>query len=619
MSIVLERLTKRIGPQAVVDQVSLELPSGELFVLLGPSGSGKSTLLRLIAGLASADDGRIVLNGRDVTRLSPQRRGVGFVFQNYSVFRHMTVSRNVEFGLKIRGTARAERTRRREELLELVGLGGLGNRMPHQLSGGQLQRVALARALAYSPEILLLDEPFGALDAKIRVQLRKSLRDIQEELSVTTILVTHDQEEAFDVADRIGLFDRGRLLEQGRPQDLYEHPRTLFAATFVGSGTVLAGRAQEGRANFGVFSLPIPAGAPHEEGARVRLLFRPHEVELCEEKEKLAGPLLGSGEVVEDNFLAGSRRVRLRFAQKPPLRQVAPPLPFGEEGLLVDALLPGGTRVAGSPLWAGLRCWRILDPQPPRLLIVDSLPGPGAALEAGREIARRLRASVVLLSVAARSKDPAAARERQEQRAAEAGLSGFEARTRSGDLFEQILAESSESFYDLIVLDLEKAASRRTLRARASILRLAEKASTPILVLPGTGSSFERMLICTAIGEPGKNDVRVGGWLARWLGAEVTLLHVRTDPGDTPPLVLLHLEQGRRTVQSMGAPCLTAVRRAESAAGGIVEEANAKDSGVIVLGSARSRLRPGLGREDIASQVMAASGRPVLVVPSGAW
>ena len=619
MSIVLERLTKRIGPQAIVDQVSLELPSGELFVLLGPSGSGKSTLLRLIAGLASADDGRIVLNGRDVTGLPPQQRGVGFVFQNYSVFRHMTVSRNVEFGMKIRGTARAERTRRREELLELVGLGGLGNRMPFQLSGGQLQRVALARALAYSPEILLLDEPFGALDAKIRLQLRKSLRDIQEELSVTTILVTHDQEEAFDVADRIGLFDRGRLLEQGRPQELYEHPRSLFAATFVGSGTVLAGRAQEGRANFGVFSLPLPAEAPHEEGARVRLLFRPQEVELSDDREKLSGPLLGSGEVVEANFLAGARRVRLRFAQKPPLRQVAPPLPFGEEGLLVDALVPGGSGVPASPLWAGLRSWRILEPQPPRVLVVDSVPARSSALEAGGEIARRLRASLVLLAVAPKSKDPAAARERLERKAGEAGLLGFDARARSGDLFEQALSEGSESFYDLIVLDLEKASSRRTQRARASILRLAEKASTPVLVLPGPGSSFDRMLICTAIGEPGKNDVRVGGWLARWLGAEVTLVHVRSGAGDPPPLVQLHLEQGRRTVQSMGASCSTAVRIAETPAEGIVEEANARDSGVIVLGSVRSRLRPSLGREDVASQVMAAAGRPILIVPSGAW
>src|SRR5262249_50364716 len=178
MSIELEGLTRRFGSRAVVDQVSLEIADGELFVLLGASGSGKSTVLRMIAGLSTPDGGAIRLKGRDVTFLPPQQRGVGMVFQNYSVFRHMTAARNIEFGLKIRGVGRAERREKRDELLELVGLGGLGARYPDQLSGGQQQRVALARALAYSPEVLLLDEPFGALDAKIRSQVRRSFRNV---------------------------------------------------------------------------------------------------------------------------------------------------------------------------------------------------------------------------------------------------------------------------------------------------------------------------------------------------------------------------------------------------------------------------------------------------------
>ena len=221
MSIVLEKIVKRFDGHVVVDECSLEVADRELFVLLGASGSGKSTVLRLIAGLASVDGGKILLHGRRVDGLSPQERGVGFVFQNYSLFRHMTVAENIEFGLKIRGRSRRDRARRRDELLEVIGLSGLGGRYPGQLSGGQMQHVALARALAYEPAVLLLDEPFGALDVKIRTQLRQSLKAVQRTLRVTTILVTHDQDEAFELGDRIGVMERGRLLEVGRtPGDI---------------------------------------------------------------------------------------------------------------------------------------------------------------------------------------------------------------------------------------------------------------------------------------------------------------------------------------------------------------------------------------------------------------
>src|ERR1044072_9241593 len=283
MSIILEKLTKRYGNQFVVDNVSLEITDGELFVLLGSSGSGKSTILRMIAGLADPTDGRILLHGKDVTHLSPQERGTGFVFQNYSIFRHMSVSDNIEFGLKIRKSSRPERLKKREQLLDLVGLAGLGSRYAHQLSGGQQQRVALARALAYEPNVLLLDEPFGALDVKIRAQLRRSLKEIQQRLGVTTILVTHDQEEAFELADRIGVLERGRLLEMGAGENLYARPRSLFAATFLGAGPVLVGSAEKGQAHFGSLTLPIPKESPHDEGSRVQLLFRPEQVLLSAE------------------------------------------------------------------------------------------------------------------------------------------------------------------------------------------------------------------------------------------------------------------------------------------------------------------------------------------------
>lgn len=284
MSIVLDQLSKRYGEQWVVNDVSLEVADGELFVLLGASGSGKSTILRLIAGLVLPDSGRILLHGRDVTHLAPQPRSTGFVFQNYSIFRHMSAAQNIEFGLKLRKVPAAERTRRCEELLEMVGLAGLGDRYPDQLSGGQQQRVALARALAYEPSVLLLDEPLGALDVKIRAQLRRSLKEVQRRLGVITILVTHDQEEAFELGDRIGVLERGVLLEVGNAEDLYLRPKSFFVARFLGAGTVLVGRAEFGQARFGPLSLPIPGELPHAEGAPVGLLVRPEQVALSADR-----------------------------------------------------------------------------------------------------------------------------------------------------------------------------------------------------------------------------------------------------------------------------------------------------------------------------------------------
>ena len=263
MSIVAENLVKAYDGHPVVNRVSLEVADGEFFVLLGPSGSGKSTVLRMIAGLVESDEGRVLLHGRDVTSLPPQRRGVGFVFQHYALFGHMSVGENIEFALKIRRVRSAERRRRRDELLELVGLAGLGERMPTQLSGGQRQRVALARALAHNPDVLLLDEPFGALDAKIRVELRRSIRAIQRELGIATIFVTHDQEEAFELADRLGIVDFGRLLEVGPPHELYLRPQTEFVATFLGTANLWSGKSQPrecGSARCSSRSAPRPRG-----------------------------------------------------------------------------------------------------------------------------------------------------------------------------------------------------------------------------------------------------------------------------------------------------------------------------------------------------------------------
>jgi sulfate/thiosulfate transport system ATP-binding protein len=235
MSIAVRQVSKRFGDFVALDDVSLAIAGGSLTALLGPSGSGKSTLLRVIAGLEMPDAGEISILGNDVTGIPPQRRGVGFVFQHYAAFKHMTVRDNVAFGLKIRKRPKPEIRERVGELLSLVQLDGLAERYPAQLSGGQRQRMALARALAVEPKVLLLDEPFGALDAQVRKELRGWLRRLHEDVHVTTVLVTHDQEEAMEVADRVAVMNEGRIEQTGRPRDLYEHPANEFVMGFIGA------------------------------------------------------------------------------------------------------------------------------------------------------------------------------------------------------------------------------------------------------------------------------------------------------------------------------------------------------------------------------------------------
>src|SRR5213594_1690865 len=283
MSIVLDQLLKRYEGHPVVNNMSLEVADGEFFVLLGPSGSGKSTLLRMIAGLVDTDGGRI-----------------GLVFQNYALFRHMSVAENIEFPLRIRTVPAAERRRRRDELLELVGLAGLGSRFPAQLSGGQQQRVALARALAHRPEVLLLDEPFGALDARIRTELRRTVHSIQRELRITTIFVTHDQEEAFELADRMGVMNFGRLLEIGPPNELYLRPQTEFVATFLGTANLMVGEVTRDGVRLGPVHFPLSTRpAAVGEARRVQVLFRPEDVAVKTSADALGWPLLGQALVEE--------------------------------------------------------------------------------------------------------------------------------------------------------------------------------------------------------------------------------------------------------------------------------------------------------------------------------
>ncbi|HEY4276876.1 MAG TPA: TOBE-like domain-containing protein [Conexibacter sp.] len=240
--IAVEGVSKQFGDYTALNNVSIEVPDGSLTALLGPSGSGKSTLLRIIGGLESPDSGRVLIEGRDATNIAPQRREIGFVFQHYAAFKHMTVRDNVAFGLTVRRQPKAAVNERVDELLRIVGLAGYQKRYPSQLSGGQRQRMALARALAVQPRVLLLDEPFGALDAKVRAELREWLRRLHDEVHVTTLLVTHDQEEAMSIADKIAVMDNSRIEQFGSPRELYDRPSNAFVMGFLGPVSQLGDR-----------------------------------------------------------------------------------------------------------------------------------------------------------------------------------------------------------------------------------------------------------------------------------------------------------------------------------------------------------------------------------------
>jgi sulfate/thiosulfate transport system ATP-binding protein len=615
MSIRLDQLTKRFGNQLVLDSVSLEVSDGELFVLLGASGSGKSTVLRLIAGLLTPDSGRIFLGERDITWLAPQKRDTGFVFQNYSIFRHMTVAENIEFGLDIRKVPAGERGRRRDELLDQVGLAGLGGRYAHQLSGGQQQRVALARALAYEPAVLLLDEPFGALDVKIRSQLRRSLKQVVKERKVTTILVTHDQEEAFELADRIGIIERGHLLEIGDAPSLYARPKNSYVASFLGSGTLLVGRARSGVAHFGTLRLPIPEHMPHEEESPVQVLFRPEEMRLTRETPSTA-PVLGQGTVIEECFLGGFKRVRLRLPRLKMVRQIAPPVPFGEDDLLVDALVPAEEELGVGTGWCvSASDWHILKPPPPRLLVCDSGKETVGALRMGGFLANQLRGAVTVLHVSPGNEVRDRARENLKARLDDAGLTGSELRLRFGKTANQILIEQYDEFYQFLIVNFSDRPSGQLRRLSGSLTMVLEQATIPVLVAKGDVRQFREILICTAAGEPGKSDVRMGGWLARRLGSAVTLLYV-SNPGDRDSsLPLSHLQRGAATLRSLDVGSETKCRTAATAAEGILAEAKDGAYDLIVVGSHRPSAKTRSGLDDVTLQILTGAAVPVLVVP----
>ena len=306
------------GGVRALDGIEVQLGQGEFLSLLGPSGCGKTTALRLVAGFDRPDEGRIVIDGKDITNVAPSKRDMGMVFQAYSLFPNMTAAQNVEFGLKIRRKSKGERSGRVGELLELVGLAHAGDRYPHQLSGGMQQRVALARALAIEPRVLLLDEPLSALDAKVRVQLREEIRRIQLELGITTLYVTHDQEEALAVSDHVAVMNQGRIEQMGTPAEMYGSPATPFVAEFVGTMNRLEGTVVDsstGTVEHGGRRIVVDAARGRAAGDRVLVLIRPEalSLEAAGTDPSVNGNTL-TGEVLSQTFLGSVTRLKVTSA-----------------------------------------------------------------------------------------------------------------------------------------------------------------------------------------------------------------------------------------------------------------------------------------------------------------
>ena len=302
MSVRLEHIMKTFDGVVAVSDVSFEIADGELVTILGPSGCGKTTVLRIIAGLELQDQGNVYIDGNRINHVPTQNRNVGFVFQTYSLFRYMSVLENVEFGLKMRKVSKSKRRMKALDLLELVGLKGFEKRLPHALSGGQRQRISLARALAYDPSTLLLDEPFGALDAKIRKRLAIDLKRIQRDLKITTLFVTHDQAEALELGDRIIIINRGKVEQIGSPEEIYDHPRTRFVASFVGMVNVLDGKIFGRKARLGSLEIDLvmgPEKMPYQDGDNIAVLIRPEDVLIANEE----GEGLFGGTVRDVRFL----------------------------------------------------------------------------------------------------------------------------------------------------------------------------------------------------------------------------------------------------------------------------------------------------------------------------
>lgn len=619
MSIVLEQLTKRYEGHPVVNNVSLEVGDGEFFVLLGSSGSGKTTILSLIAGLTGVDHGRVLLHGRDVTHLPTQQRRVGFVFQNYALFQYMNVAENVEFGLKIRKVPGAERRQRRDELLDLVGLSGLGSRMPRQLSGGQQQRVALARALAYNPDVLLLDEPLGALDAKIRAELRRNLKSIQRKLGIATILVTHDQEEAFDLGDRIGVMSFGRLLEVGTPDELYQKPRTEFVASFLGSGNLLLGKISSEGVQLGSLKFPFTQESQQsvDEG-RVQVLFRPEDVAMAPTAQELNCSRLGKAVVEEVSFAGSMERLRLRLPPIPGVRPISPPVDFGSSSILVEATR-SPEQASRFPLEPGWQTWvgvhRIHTLEHPGLsflIVSDGGRRSQAAIDLGGQIARLAHARVTLIGCG-QNEAALHAHLQESRKQLGSGLAALDVQSSHHSPAQAVTLAVEQQPYDLVVMGFHP---QEDLSLAEQLLHVGEH---HLLLVPGSQSTPQQALICVASGEPGKDDILFGGRLVRHLGAAATILSVLPASNKEEDLMKRterFLEAGVQSLSLLGVPAKTSIRTG-SVADEVVHEVTHGNYDLLVLGVPLTRLNGKVSLSGAIEQILdSVADRAILVVRS---
>ncbi|HEU0296922.1 MAG TPA: ATP-binding cassette domain-containing protein [Anaerolineales bacterium] len=619
MSIVLENVSKRYDQQTVVNNVSLEIKNGEFFVLLGSSGSGKTTILNIIAGLASAEQGRVLLHSRDVTDLPTQKRNVGYVFQNYALFEYMTVAENIEFGLQVRKVPRKERQLKRDELLELVGLVGLGDRMPRQLSGGQQQRVALARALVLEPDVLLLDEPLGALDAKIRVELRRSLKAIQKQLGVAAILVTHDQDEAFDLADRIGVMSYGRLIEVGTPQDLYQRPQTEFVASFLGTANILLGQTEGDQIQIGPHRFkPAREATRFSTDGRVQVVFRPEDIALVKNKEELDCMPLGEGTVTNLGFNGPTERIRLELPSIPGVRAIAPSVPFGSQNIMIDASR-SPDQASTFPLsvtqkaWVGIRRIHALShPGLNFLVLTDGSLRSQSAISVGSHMARMAHARMTLLGV---GKDEALLDTylQDARKQIGSGMASIDVRTDHGSPAVAIAKSVEKTPVDLVIVGW------RPVEGVDIAEQILREGDHHLLLAARPGARMEKALVCVASGEPGKDDVLFAGRLLRHLGAHAklfTVLERAVNNEYQSRQVARFMQGGVHSLEMFGVPTESELRIGDSETE-IIEEVKKGEFDLVVLGAPLPQKDRRIAIHGVLEDVMKNAGNcSILIVRS---
>lgn len=508
--ISLDSVSKTFNRDVVLSRISLTLKEGELFVLLGKSGSGKSTLLRAIAGLETIDSGSILIENKEVSKLPPQKRNIGMVFQSYALFPNQNVFQNITYGLKIRGISSSVRHIRGKEIISAVGLAGLEDRFPHQLSGGQRQRVALARAMALDPKVLLLDEPLGALDPQIRSEVRAELKDFQRKLGVTTIMVTHDREEACELADRIGIIDSGHLMEIGTPEELYKSPKSVAAASLLGGGVILAGRVKNTLATFGELSIPV-SKEDYIEGGPVRLLIRPESLNLDKK-----GISLGRCTIEEQTYIGGKFKVTISVPSLQGSRIV------GQRALKADEFPSlyffSDSKISESNIEIYLASMPILDPTTLSLICVSS----DETILLAREIASQTKGKIGFIG----SPLP------ENLNAREARIS-----PSKNDLLEEV----QHGMFELALIP----------RSDTTLARDVLQVLPVMFVDKNSTLSIKNILLPTAGGISARQSVLFAGRLARLLGAMVTIIHISKDSSHH---VTSLLDSASSTLRAMKVP-----------------------------------------------------------------